>query len=103
LYNFLVYPSRFGGDVDVLQRGQTGCSPEIGRIVSLIRALDDLRHWTEAMEKHSAAHDERQPRLVVSAARLRDEAWSHSLLAAHDLFQIDGLHSAWVDMAGGSA
>jgi len=87
----------------VVQRGQTGCTAEIGRIASLIRVLDDLRHWTEAMEKLSAVRDERQPRLVVSAARLRDEAWSRSLLAAHDLFQIDGLHSAWVDMAGGSA
>jgi hypothetical protein len=55
------------------------------------------------MEKRRPFRDVRQQRLAVSAARLRDEAWGHSLLAAHDLFQIDGLHAAWSDMAGGSA
>jgi len=87
----------------VLEPGPTQWRTEIARIASLIRALDDLRHWTEAMEKHRPFRDVRQQRLVVSDARLRDEAWGHSLLAAHELFQIDGLHAAWSDMAGGNA
>ncbi|MGC6330926.1 hypothetical protein [Rhizorhabdus sp. FW153] len=87
----------------MLEPRLTQSRTEVARIDSLIRALDDLRHWTEAVEKRRPFRDVRQQRLAVSDARLRDEAWGHSLLAAHDLFQIDGLHAAWSDMAGGSA
>lgn len=83
--------------------GASEYGPEVARIEALIRALDDLRHWTEDAARRQRPRDVRQQRMMLSTLRLREEALDRSLLAAYDLFEIDGLHAAWCEMRGGNA
>lgn len=83
--------------------GASEYGTEVARIEALIRALGDLRHWTEDVARRQRPRDVRQQRMMLSTLRLREEAWDRSLLAAHDLFEVDGLHAAWCEARGGNA
>ncbi|MFZ5707905.1 MAG: hypothetical protein ACOY5R_21820 [Pseudomonadota bacterium] len=84
------------------QTGSPPC-PDLVQIDALIHALDNLRHWTSDARDKGRRRDLQGRRLALSAARLRDESWSASLLAAYQLFEVDGLHQAWRDIGGGHA
>lgn len=77
--------------------------PNPAQIAALIHALDHLRHWTENAREKTRRRDLQGRRLALSAARLRDEAWSASLLAAYHVFEVDALHETWCDIGGGRA
>ena len=73
---------------------------EVVEIDVLLRALTRLRHWSAAAQARRLHRGDRGERLLASARRLRDEAWSDSLAAAYLLFEIDAIHQAWIDSAG---
>jgi len=69
---------------------------ELVEIDALIRVLTRLRHWSATATARRGHRDDRGRRLYVVAADLRDQAWADSLRAAHNLFEIDALHYAWL-------
>jgi len=75
-------------------------SREVAEIDSLQRALRGLRHWAAAAHARRNHCSEQGRRLHATAVRLHDEAWSDCLAAAYRLFEIDALHSAWVEAGG---
>lgn len=84
----------------------TACEPigascrEVLEIDALMRALRNLRHWSATAAVRRAHRDDLGRRLYAAAARLRDEAWTDSLLAAYALFEIDAIHEAWTAADG---
>lgn len=75
-------------------------SREVAEIDALQRALRGLRHWAAAMDARKHHHDDQGRRLYATAARLHDEAWADCLGAAYRLFEIDAIHSAWLETGG---
>lgn len=70
---------------------------EVIEIDTLQRALSGLRHWAAARDIRRQYADERGRRLYATAARLHDEAWADCLAAAYRLFEIDSIHTAWLE------
>lgn len=73
---------------------------EVGEIDALIRALGNLRHWTDAAATRRSNKGDQGRRLYATAAHLREEAWINSLDAAYRLFEIDAIHDAWAEADG---
>lgn len=80
----------------------TGCR-EVIEIDALQRALRNLRHWSATAAARRCYVDDHDRRLFATAAGLRDAAWADCLHAAYGLFEIDAIHSAWVDAGGHDA
>lgn len=71
----------------------------VAEIDALIRNLENWRHWAATKADRAEMRDgtDKQRRLYLTADRISQEARRDTLRVAYTLFQIDGLHEAYLD------